>query len=65
LSVVITSANIHYIIVAIDTVDNIVVKIPPFIIQTKAYHSKEIEQEIMKRRYIPHIRHRRGGGGGE
>jgi putative transposase len=25
----------------------------------KAYHSKEIEQEIVKRRYIPHIRHRR------
>jgi|ERR1044072_3096122 transposase len=25
----------------------------------KAYHSKEIEQEIIKRGYIPHIRHRR------
>ena len=25
----------------------------------KAYHSKEIEQEIVKRGYIPHIRHRR------
>ena len=25
----------------------------------KAYHSKEIEQEIIKREYIPHIRHRR------
>ena len=25
----------------------------------KAYHSKEIEQEIVKRRYIPHMRHRR------
>ncbi|MGE0243446.1 MAG: transposase [Nitrososphaeraceae archaeon] len=25
----------------------------------KAYHSKEVEQEIVKRRYIPHIRHRR------
>jgi hypothetical protein len=25
----------------------------------KAYHSKEIEQEIMKRGYIPYIRHRR------
>src|SRR5574342_1239804 len=24
----------------------------------KAYHSKEIEQEIVKRGYIPHIRHR-------
>ena len=26
----------------------------------KAYHSKEVEQEIVKRRYIPHIRYRRG-----
>ena len=25
----------------------------------KAYHSKKIEQEIVKRRYVPHIRHRR------
>src|SRR5215216_3076906 len=25
----------------------------------KAYHSKEVEQEIVKRGYIPHIRHRR------
>ncbi len=25
----------------------------------KAYHSKEIEQEVIKRGYIPHIRHRR------
>jgi putative transposase len=25
----------------------------------KAYYSNEIEQEIIKRRYIPHIRHRR------
>ena len=25
----------------------------------KAYHSKEIEQEITKRGYIPHIRHRK------
>jgi transposase len=25
----------------------------------KAYHSKDIEQEIIKRGYIPHIRHRR------
>jgi transposase len=25
----------------------------------KAYHSKEVEQEVIKRGYIPHIRHRR------
>jgi hypothetical protein len=25
----------------------------------KSYHSKEVEQEITKRGYVPHIRHRR------
>ena len=25
----------------------------------KAYHSKEVEREIVKREYIPHIRHRK------
>ena len=25
----------------------------------KSYHSKEVEQEIFNREYIPHIRHRR------
>jgi hypothetical protein len=25
----------------------------------RAYHSREVEQEIVKRGYIPHIRHRR------
>ncbi len=71
LSVVITSANTHDAIVAIDTVDSIVIKRlyslskPKYnqkkqnLCLDKAYHSKEVEQEIIKRGYIPHIRHRR------
>jgi transposase len=74
LSAVITSANTHDITVAIDTVDSIVIKRPSSSSSTsttnrnkkkqnlcldKAYHSKEVEQEIIKREYIPHIRHRR------
>ena len=70
---IITSANTHDVIVAIETVDSMVIK-RPFSKSTtiknrnkqkkqnlcldKAYHSKEIEQEIVKRGYIPHIRHR-------
>jgi len=72
---IITSANIHDVQVATDTVDNIVIKrplLPPQpkdkkdikkkkqnLCLDKAYHSKEVEQEIIKRGYIPHIRHRR------
>ena len=71
LSVVITSANTHDVTVAIDTVDSIVIKRPSssskpkynhkkqYLCLDKAYHSKDVEQEIIKRGYIPHIRHRR------
>ena len=70
LSTFITSANTHDVIVAIDTVDNIVIKRSSSkrkhnqkkkqnLCLDKAYHSKEVEQEIIKRGYIPHIRHRR------
>ena len=70
LSAVITSANTHNdVTVAIDTIDSIVIKRPSSskpkhnqkqnLSLDKAYHSKEIEQEIVKRGYIPHIRHRR------
>src|SRR5215211_3548073 len=75
LSIVITSTNTHDVTVAIDTVDSIVIKRPSSSTTTtttttnrnkkqnlcldKAYHSKEVEQEIVKRGYIPHIRHRR------
>ena len=66
LSAIITSANTHDVTVAIDTVDSIVIKRPSSKLNDrkkqnlcldKAYHSKEIEQEIIKRGYIPHIRY--------
>jgi putative transposase len=67
LSTFITSANIHDVTVATNTIDNIVVKRPSSskskykqnLCLDKAYHSNEVEQEIIKRGYIPHIRHRR------
>ena len=68
LSTFITSANTHDVTVAINTIDNIVVKRPSSkrhkqkkenLCLDKAYHSKEVEQEIIKRGYIAHIRHRR------
>ena len=70
ISAIITSANTHDVTVAIDTVDNIVIKRPSSskpkhkqkkqnLCLDKTYHSKDVEQEIIKRGYIPHIRHRR------
>ncbi|HET9806105.1 MAG TPA: transposase [Nitrososphaeraceae archaeon] len=73
LSTIITSANTHDVQVATDTDDNIVIKRPLLpqpkdkkdkkkknqnLCLDKAYHSKKVEQEITKRGYIPHIRHR-------
>jgi hypothetical protein len=72
----ITSANTHDVTVAIETVDNMVIKrqtsssssstttyrkkkMKQNLCLDKAYHSKEVEQEIIKRGYNPHIRHRR------
>lgn len=66
LSTFITSANTHDVTVATNTIDNIVIKRPlskskhkQNLCLDKAYHSKKVEQEIIKRGYIPHIRHRR------
>ncbi|HEX5187053.1 MAG TPA: transposase [Nitrososphaeraceae archaeon] len=70
LSIIITSANIHDVIVAIDTVDSMIIqrssssskskhnKKKQNLCLDKAYHFKEVE-EIIKRGYISHIRHRR------
>lgn len=68
LSTFITSANTHDATVAIDTVDSMVIKRRQSyklidrnkrkkqnLCLDKAYHSKEVEQEIIKRGYIPHI----------
>jgi putative transposase len=75
LSAIIISANTHDVTVAIDTVDSMVIKKQfsksttkysnknkkekQNLCLDKAYHSKEVEQEVIKRGYIPHIRHRR------
>ena len=72
LSTFITSANTHNATVAIDTVDRMVIKRRQSyklidrnkrkkqnLCLDKTYHSKEVEQEIIKRGYISHIRHRR------
>jgi len=69
LSTFITSANTHDVTVATNTIENIVIKRPPStsskykykqnLCLDKAYHSKEVEQEIINRGYITHIRHRR------
>ena len=70
LSTVITSANTHDATVAINTVDSMVIKRSSSkpkhnkkkqnLCLDKAYHSKEVEQEIIKRGYISRIRHIRG-----
>jgi IS5 family transposase len=73
LSTIITSANTQDVTVATKTIDNIVIKrLTSYksikcskqrkkqnLCLDKAYHSIEVEQEIIKRGYIPHIRHRR------
>jgi putative transposase len=72
LSTFITSANTHDVTVATNTIDNIVIKRPSSLSSRnksskhkqnlcldKTYHSKEVEQEIIKRGYNPHIRHRK------
>ncbi|HKZ61292.1 MAG TPA: transposase [Nitrososphaera sp.] len=72
LSVVITAANTHDMKAAIETLDSIAVSRPKKKKQNlcldKGYDFPEIEREaISRRRYVPHIRHRRekkhrGGG---
>jgi putative transposase len=66
LSVVITSANTHDMKAAINTLDNIVVKRPSSKINKKrqnlyldkGYDFQEIENEVIKKGYLPHIRQR-------
>ena len=77
LSVVISSASTHDIKLVTDVVDNAVVKRPVSSCNTqvgqkrrqqqhlcldKAYNSKTIEQEIISRGYVPHIRYKRKRG---
>ena len=63
LSVVITSANMHDMKAAKDTLDSMVVKRPlkkQNLCLDKGYDYPEIERESTKRRYMPHIRQRCG-----
>ena len=66
LSVVITAANTHDMKAAINTLDNIVVKRRPSkkykekqnLYLDKGYDFQEIENGVIKKGYLPHIRHR-------
>ena len=74
ISAVITPASTHDIKAVTDVIDNAVVKRPssPSLIKTKitkqhlcldkAYNSKAVEQEIIKRGYVPHIPYKRKRG---
>src|ERR1051325_2485782 len=60
-AVTITSANTHDMKAATDTLDNVIVKRPlckQNLCLDKGYDSSEIEREVIKRKYITHIRHR-------
>ena len=64
LSVIITSANTHDMKVTTNTLYNEVVKRPSDkqnLCLDKGYDFSEIEREVIKRRYIMHIRHRGEG----
>ena len=66
LSVVITSANTHDMKAAMSVLDNIVVKRPSSKINKekqnlcldKGYDFQEINDGVIKKEYLPHIRHR-------
>lgn len=65
LSAVITAANIHDMKAATETLDSIVIKRPRLqkyrlqhLCLDKGYDFPEIEWEVVKRRYVPHIRHK-------
>jgi putative transposase len=65
LSVVITAANTHDMKAAVETMDSIVIERPrprkyrrQHICLDKGYDFPEIEGEVLKRSYVPHIRHK-------
>ena len=66
LSVVITAANVHDMKAAINTLDSIVVKRPSYnmyktkqnLCLDKGYDFQEIKDGVIKKGYLPHIRHR-------
>jgi len=61
LSLTITGANTHDMKVAVETLERTIVERPlknQNLCLDKGYDFPEIERESIKRRYIPHIRHR-------
>ena len=65
MSVVITAANTHDMKAAIETLDSVVANRPrprkyrpQNLCLDKGYDFTEIEREAIRRRYIPHIRHK-------
>jgi putative transposase len=66
ISVVISGANIHDMKTLEETLDSVVIKRPrrkmfyhpQHICLDKGYDYPEIEKAVIKRKYIPHIRHR-------
>ena len=61
LSITITSTNTHDMKAAIDTLDTVIVQKPSCkqnLCLDKGYDFPEIEKEVIKRKYITHIRHR-------
>ena len=63
-SVIITSANTHDTKATTNTLDNMAIKRPSDkqnLCLDKGYDFSEIEREVIKRRYIMHIRHRGEG----
>jgi putative transposase len=62
--IIITSANTHDTKATTNTLDNMVIKRPSDkqnLCLEKGYDFSEIEREVIKRRYITHIRHRGEG----
>lgn len=61
MSITITGANTHDMKSATDTLDTVIVKRPlckQNLCLDKGYDFSEIERETIKRKYIPHIRHK-------
>ena len=65
LSVAITGANVHDMKAIMHTIDRVVIRRPPstpyypqHICLDKGYDFPEIERGVVKRKYVPHIRHK-------
>lgn len=66
MSVIVTAANTHDMKAAVQTMDGIVLKRPrprryrrQHLCLDKGYDFPEVEEAVIERRYMPHIRHKR------